>query len=155
VMEAWERAQIEAQDKEAERALKKYEIDTRAQVELLKLEKQQAFEREKAQAVTQENPLDRERMVMEFDLKRELAEREFMLKRDLGYADAALRAQQGMAKASTEAEGAEQQAGGLDAVMAGFSELANSIREVGGAIIQSNSRAKTVKTPDGRAYEIG
>lgn len=155
VMEARERAQIEAQDKEAERALKKYEIDTRAQVELLKLEKQQAFEREKAQAVTQENPLDRERMVMEFDLKRELAEREFMLKRDLGYADAALRAQQGMAKASTEAEGAEQQAGGLDAVMAGFSELANSIREVGGAIIQSNSRAKTVKTPDGRAYEIG
>lgn len=155
VMEAREKAQIEAQDKEAERALKKYEIDTKAQIELLKLEKQQAFEREKAQAATQENPMDRERMVMEFEMKREMAEREFMLKRDLGYADAALRAQQGMAKESSADDGEDKESGNIDAVMAGFSELANSIREVGGAIIQSNTRAKTVKKMADGAFQIG
>ena len=48
VLEAVERAKIEQAGQYQDRALKKYEIDTKAQLELLKMNQQQQFERESA-----------------------------------------------------------------------------------------------------------
>ena len=50
VEQAVQTTQIEAQAKEKDRQLKKYEIDTKAQLELLKMQQQQAFDREQSKA---------------------------------------------------------------------------------------------------------